>query len=674
MLGDTSLLSDVRYVITLDTDTQLPRGAAREMVGAMAHTLNRPVIEARKRRVVAGYGILQPRVSVSLPSAQRSWFVRLFAGDPGVDPYTRVVSDVYQDLFGEGSFVGKGIYDIDAFMQTCGDFPENTVLSHDLLEGAHARSALLSDVELYEEYPSRYLVDVSRRHRWMRGDWQIARWLLPRVPRLAGGSAPNTIGALSCWKIFDNLRRSLVPVATLMLLLSSFLLLAPLKVVAVMVFLLSVFGVVPLVAILTDLARKPTDLPWSSHLRVATGAFGTQVARLLFTMAFISYDAYVSFDAIVRTTARLLLTRRRLLEWTTNSDTQRSSQTTLPRVLAAMLVAPALAIEAFALIIVYRPTSFVPAAPLLGLWFASPAITWWLSRTLAPPPVRLSRRQLSFLGKLARKTWRFFETFVTAEENWLPPDNVQERANVVVASRTSPTNVGMALLASLNAVDFGYLPVDQLIERTKNSVATLLRMERYRGHFFNWYDTRTLEPLHPLYVSTVDSGNLVGHLLVLRAGLLELCDAPQQTARAFNGIRDTVQVLRDLLRGDGRVGSPRWKVPGSSSLPALTHRFEGLLEARPTGSTPAATLLASLTGIATEISAAVGTDEELKWWALALERACRDHRDDLSANGPLGRPFPADARSPPPPRSSTTSGAERLVHAGHRDRRRAQLT
>ncbi|HEY5089207.1 MAG TPA: cyclic beta 1-2 glucan synthetase, partial [Polyangia bacterium] len=634
VLGDTSRLSNVRYVITLDSDTQLPRDAAREMVGAMAHTLNRPVFDPRKRRVVEGYGILQPRVSVSLPSAQRSWFVRLFAGDPGVDPYTRVVSDVYQDLFGEGSFVGKGIYDVDAFVKACADFPEDTVLSHDLLEGAHARSALMSDVELFEAYPSRYLVDVSRRHRWIRGDWQIAGWLLPRVSRLAGGRAPNPIAALSWWKIFDNLRRSLVPVATLMLLLSSFLLLAPRELFAVIIFVVSVFGTVPLVSLLTDLARKPSDLPLAPHLRVAIGAFATQAARLLFTLAFISYDAYVSFDAIVRTTARLLFTRRHLLEWTTASDAQASGRTTLLRVFTAMLVAPVLTIEALALIIVYRPASLAPASPFLGLWFVSPAIGWWLSRTLPPPPIRLSGRQRAFLSKLARKTWRFFETFVTAEENWLPPDNVQEHTVLVVAPRTSPTNVGIALLANLTATDFGYASVAQLLERTGNTLATLFRMERYRGHFLNWYDTRTLEPLRPQYVSTVDSGNLVGHLLVLRSGLLELCDAKPSTTRAFDGLRDTVQVLRDLLRVGRRIAAPSRGALGSPGLRERIQGFERLLEPAPRTLTSAAALLSSLTAAATELSTAVGADEELKWWTLALERTCRDHHDDLLRMAP----------------------------------------
>jgi cyclic beta-1,2-glucan synthetase len=642
LVGDTSQLGAVRYVITLDSDTQLPRDAAREMAGAMAHTLNRPVLDARKQRIAEGYGILQPRVSVSLPSAQRSWFVRLFAGDPGVDPYTRVVSDVYQDLFGEGSFVGKGIYDVDAFTKTCEGFPENTVLSHDLLEGAHARSGLISDVELYEAYPSRYLVDVSRRHRWMRGDWQIARWLLPRVPRQADASAPNPIAALSAWKILDNLRRSLVPIATLMLLLAAFLLLPPLEVGMVIASVVAVFGLVPLVSLLADLARKPTDLPLPTHLRVTIGALGTQAARLLFTLAFIAYDAYVSFDAVARTGARLFLTRKHLLEWTTASDALRGSRTTLPRFLTAMAVAPALALEALALIVHDRPSSLVPAAPLLGMWLLSPALAWWLSRTLAPPPVRLSNRQRRFLLKLARKTWRFFETFVTAEENWLPPDNVQEHATLVSTPRTSPTNIGMALLANLNAVDFGFTSVATLIERTRNTVATLLRMERYRGHFFNWYDTRTLAALHPQYISTVDSGNLVGHLLVLRGGLLELCDAPLPIARALDGIRDTVQVLRDVARrshhgSESQPGAPARRT-GLSDLPAdlpdLARRFENLLKSRPSKLTPAAALLAQLTAAAADLSGAAGADEEIKWWALALERVCREHRDDLSRIAP----------------------------------------
>jgi cyclic beta-1,2-glucan synthetase len=642
IVGDTSLLGGVRYVITLDTDTQLPRDAACQMVGAMAHTLNRPVLDAKRGRVVvAGYGILQPRVSVSLPSAHRSWFVRLFAGDPGVDPYTRVVSDVYQDLFGEGSFIGKGIYDVDAFEKTCGDFPEDAILSHDLLEGAHARSALLSDVELYEEHPSRYLVDVNRRHRWMRGDWQIAHWLFPRVPRLGAGRTPNPITAVSWWKIFDNLRRSIVPIAMFTLLLVSWLLLPPRDAVAVMVFVAAVLGLVPLLSVLGDLLRKPADLPLQAHFRVATEALGTAAARLLFGLIFIPYDAYVSFDAIGRTLGRMVLTKKRLLEWRTASDARHGAGAKLTGFLGAMMIAPVVTVETVAALILFQPASLAPAAPLCALWFVSPAIGWWLSRTLAAAPVRLSPRQRRFLRNLSRRTWRFFETFVTQEENWLPPDNVQERATEIIAPRTSPTNIGIALLTNLVATDFGYSSVATLLERTRKTLGTLARMERYRGHFFNWYDTRSLKPLNPQYVSAVDSGNLVGHLLVLRSGLLEMRDMSVLKVPIHDGIRDTIQVLQDLARGPGQpadetdagVGRPA----ASSALLERIGAFEGMLEPPPYRSSATAAWLSRLTMAAEQLdaaAAAVATYDELTWWTQALHRLCRDHRDDLSGMAP----------------------------------------
>ena len=416
IIGDTSILPDVRYVITLDTDTQLPRDSARELVGAMAHPLNRPVLDRKRRRVVEGYGILQPRVGVSLPSAQRSWFVRLFAGDPGIDPYTRVVSDVYQDLFGEGSFVGKGIYDVDAFEQSCGSFPENAILSHDLLESAHARSGLLSDVELYEDYPSRYLADVNRRHRWMRGDWQIAGWLLPRAPRLAMGRVENPISALSWWKIFDNLRRSLVPIAMLTLLLGCWLLAGPKLGTVATIFVLATAGAVPLISVLSDLVRKLPDVSFARHVRTTAGALGKQAAQFLFMLAFLPYDAYINLDAIVRTLVRVLWTKKLLLEWKTASSAESGAPDDLADFYRTMWFAPAIAAGAMLPVILFRPDLLAVVLPLAGLWLASPAAAWWLSRPLGPPAIRLSNEQREFLQTLARRTWRFFETFVTAQE------------------------------------------------------------------------------------------------------------------------------------------------------------------------------------------------------------------------------------------------------------------
>jgi cellobiose phosphorylase len=650
VVGDTTVLPEVRYVITLDTDTQLPRDSAREMVGAMAHVLNRPVFDPERRRVVAGYGILQPRVGVSLPSARRSWFVRLFAGDAGIDPYTRVVSDVYQDLFGEGSFIGKGIYDVDAFMQCCDSFPENAILSHDLLESVHARSALLSDVELYEEYPSRYPTDVSRRHRWMRGDWQIAWWLLPWVPGLAGHRVKNPITVLSWWKIFDNLRRSLVPVAMLALLLISWLPGGPPLGATAIIFVLAVVGAVPLLAVLGDLVRKPADLPLLTHLSVTTDALVKQLAQFLFTIVFLPYEAYISLDAIVRTLVRVLWTKKNLLEWKTSSDANSRASANLAGFFRTMWVGPAISATMTVFLILYGPALFPAAAPLLGLWLVSSVVAWWLSRSLAAPPVRLSGGQQIFLGKLSRRTWRYFEVFVTAEENWLPPDNVQERPARGVASRTSPTNIGMALLANLAAYDFGYCSAERLLERTQKTFGTLTRMERHRGHFYNWYDTHSLKPLPPLYVSTVDSGNLVGTLLVLCGGFLELVETKVLRPRIFGGLRDTARILLDVARGLRRTPELSCTPLVPADVLRKIERLEADLENQPGTLSAAATFLRLLAIAAAEITAAAGADEELLWWASAFERSCVEHRDEL-------RNIAAWAELPPLPGAAWRPGS-----------------
>ncbi|MDB5302500.1 MAG: glycosyltransferase, partial [Phycisphaerales bacterium] len=628
VVGDTTLLAGVRYVITLDTDTQLPRDSAREMAGAMAHPLNRPVFDCKRNRVVEGYSILQPRVGVSLPSAQRSWFVRLFAGDTGVDPYTRVVSDVYQDLFGEGSFIGKGIYDVDSFEQSCGAFPENAVLSHDLLESAYARSGLLSDVELYEEYPSRYPADVSRRHRWIRGDWQIAGWLLPRVPALGARYVANPISGLSWWKIFDNLRRSLVPVAMLVLLLGTWLL-VPAIGAAATALVLAAIGAGSIVALLGALAHKPAEVSFQGHLRTTGAALRRHLAQFLFTLVFLPYDAYVSLDAIARTSARVLWTKRKLLEWKTSSDAHRSARADLPGFFRSMWFAPATSLVVVLLLLLARRQLPAVAWPMLYLWLVSPVVGWWLSRPLTPPPSRLSDRQRVFLEKLGRRTWRYFEAFVTEQENWLPPDNFQEHPAPVIAPRTSPTNIGMGLLADLAAYDFGYCSVARLLDRTQKTFGTLGKMERYRGHFYNWYDTRSLKPLLPMYVSTVDSGNLAGHLLVFRTGLLELTGTTVLPSRLFGGLRDTVRVLLDAVRGLHQPGGTSPRPPLAADISRKIERIESDLEHPPATLNLSVEVLAQLAVAAAEIASLVGTDEEALWWARAFEQSCVDHRNDL---------------------------------------------
>jgi len=509
IVGRTEILAHVKYVITLDTDTQLPRDAAREFIGVMAHPLNRAGYDEAKRLVVEGYGILQPRVASSLPGANRSRYARICGAEAGVDQYTRTVSDVYQDLFREGSFVGKGIYDVDAFERTMADrFPENRILSHDLLEGCYARSGLLSDVQVYEEDPHSYLADASRRYRWIRGDWQLVRWLLPGVPGKDAQRQRNPLSCLSRWKLFDNLRRSLVPVGLTLLLLLGWTVLSP-----AWLWTLAVIGIIAiptLIALAVELVQKPRDVLLGQHLAAVARSAGRRLAQVAFALVCLPYEAFCSLDAIVRTVWRMLISRTRLLEWTASGEPSGKSATGLVGHFRSMWAAVAIGGATLVYLTASQPASWIVAGPILCLWLFSPAIAWWISLPLDQRAAGLSRDQTYFLRNCARRTWAFFDTFVAADDNWLPPDNYQEQPATGIAHRTSPTNIGLALLSNLSAHDFGYISAGQLIERTHNTLTTLAKLERHRGHFYNWYDTQSLEPLPPAYVSTVDSGNLAG--------------------------------------------------------------------------------------------------------------------------------------------------------------------
>lgn len=552
LAGNTADLASVRYVITLDTDTQLPRDSARQFVGAMAHPLNGPHYDPAKQRVTEGYGILQPRVAVSLPGTNRSLYARLYGGEPGIDPYTRAISDVYQDVFGEGSFIGKGIYDVDAFEQALGGrFPKNRILSHDLLEGCYARAGLLSDVQLFEDYPARYDADVSRRYRWIRGDWQLAGWLRRHVPYACAGEdehrQPNPLSALSQWKLIDNLRRSLVPAALMLVLLLGWTVMP-----SACLWTATVIGILfipTLCAAGLDLARKPDEVLFRQHLAAVAGAVFRHFKQVAFDLACLPYTVFFSLDAIVRTLWRILVTHKPMLEWNPSSEVERElarrDRSGLAASFRRMWVSPLLATAAGFYLAAARPETLGVAGPVLLLWLVSPVIAWWISRPLVRRPATLSNEQYFFLRTLARRTWAFFDSFVGADDHWLPPDNFQEYRIASVAHRTSPTNMGLALLANLAAYDFGYLTAGRLLERTAQTLDTMASLEQHRGHFYNWYDTQTLLPLPPLYVSTVDSGNLAGHLLTLRAGLLVLADDPILPLRLYAGLRDTLGVLAE---------------------------------------------------------------------------------------------------------------------------------
>ncbi|WP_242477870.1 GH36-type glycosyl hydrolase domain-containing protein [Rubrivivax gelatinosus] len=651
VVGDVARLPGVRYVVTLDTDTQLPRDAARQFVATMAHPLNRPRIGGRQGApcVVAGYGILQPRVGTTLVGAGQTRYGRLFGGEPGIDPYTGAVSDIYQDLFGEGSFIGKGIYDVDTVEAVLRDrLPDDRVLSHDLLEGGYARSGLLSDVELAEAPPARYDVDARRRHRWIRGDWQIAAWALPWVPvpdtrpgrtgrtrRVA-----NPLSLLTRVKILDNLRRSLVAAAMVALLLLGWLLLPQpaLWTAAVLAVLLAP----TVLGLLNDLLRRPGPAGLGEQGRAAAESAWRHLRQAVVTLAVLPHEAHYSLDAVARTLWRLHVSRRLLLQWQPSSELgrDRTSDAWAALAQAALRLAagPLLAVLVHQALAVWRPEVLPLATPLLLAWFVSPFIVWWVDLPLPPSIDTLDDAGRGELRLLARRTWAFFETYVGPADHHLPPDNVQLQPVARLARRTSPTNIGLSLLATLAAHDFGWVGDAELLERTAATLDTLDRMERHRGHWLNWYDTETLQPLRPAYVSTVDSGNLAGHLLTLRAGLLELAAAPPRPLRLLHGLADPLRLLQQAVDGTPQA------------LPV--QRFAAQWEAALTRATEGTALRASLAELAATAQAladaappgaADGTlldtsspPDEAERWARALQRQCAAALAEVDTLATLG--------------------------------------
>ena len=537
-VGELHILPTVRYCITLDTDTRLPRDVAKTLVGIIAHPLNRPRFDAAAGRVTEGYGILQPRVSVTMASAAGSLFARTYAGHTGVDPYTTAVSDVYQDLFEEGIFTGKGLYDVDAFVTALdGRVPENALLSHDLFEGLYARTALVTDVEVVDDYPSSVLAHGRRQHRWVRGDWQILWWLFPFVPSRTGLQR-NRLPIVSRWKILDNLRRSLMAPATLTLLLLGWTILPGSPAAWTAIALAAV--ALPLCLRLLQLVSGPAPLEsGTAFLRTTVEDLETELVRFSLQLVLLANHAYEMADAITVTLVRLGITKRGLLEWeTAAASAQRAGAPRLMVFVRDMIASPAVAAGGLLLVLVVRPHAWPASLPVLALWAAAPFIAYALSRPVETRREPLTADDDEFLKSVALKTWRYFETFAGAEDHSLPPDNVQLVPELTIAHRTSPTNIGMSLLATVAAHDFGFIGTDVLAERIDATLTTVESLERHEGHLLNWYDTRSLAPLQPAYVSTVDSGNLAGALLTLSVALqgLHLDDLAARATALFDGM------------------------------------------------------------------------------------------------------------------------------------------
>ncbi len=544
-VGNERALEGVSYVITLDAGTVLPRGAAARLVGTLAHPLNRAE-SGPAGGVARGYTVVQPRVEIAPMCANRSWFARLFAGDGAIDIYSRAVSDVYQDLCGQGIYVGKGIYDLEAFHTVLtGRVPENALVSHDHFEGLHGRVALATDVLLFEDYPAQYLAYTRRMHRWMRGDWQLLPWLRSRVRDASGRRVSNAIPPFGRWVLFDNLRRSLLTPVLILLLAAGWIWLPGHPLVWTLAALLAPAGHVftGLVTSVIRGARRTRIRPWAAG---ATKSVRENGGRWLLYVVFLGHEAFVVLDAVIRTLVRLCFSRRRLLEWRTAEHTAQLLTQRGPHALvwSEMIASPVLALALGAGVLAVHPAALPYAAPLLLLWLLAPEIARRISLRLVRQTDVLDPRERAFLRLLARRTWFFFESFVGPEDQWLPPDNYQEEPLGEVAHRTSPTNIGMFLTSTLAAHDFGYLGLSELAFRLRRTFETLGRMERYRGHLFNWYDTRTLQPLQPRYVSTVDSGNLAASLLVVEYGCASAAArGAVLDGRRWDGLADAVELL-----------------------------------------------------------------------------------------------------------------------------------
>ncbi len=542
-VGEENHLTDIRFVITLDSDTQLPRDSARRMIETLAHPLNQPRLDQNGQIAPGSYTLIQPRVSSSLPSAAATLFSRIYTDPVGTDPYTKAVSNAYQDLSGEGSYIGKGIYDPRFFQAVLENrFPDEYLLSHDLIEGAHVRTGLATDIELFDEFPADYISYSLRKHRWIRGDWQIAEWIFPRVPDRKLNRISNPLTILNRWKIFDNLRRSLVPAASVGALIATWLFFNNLQ--------LYVTVLIASVILFQSLAGPLTWVTSSHGLRsFSLRQIRHDLTRSLAESAMLLHQAGLALDAIIRVFYRRLISGKGLLEWTTAQMTEWGARNKRNIFQYYFWLISLLSLAFGISIYLLSPESLFYALPWLTLWFLSPLIGWLLTKSVSPEDSKLTlrKREMRKLQVVARRTWRYFADFIGPDTSWLPPDNYQVSHQDQLAMRTSPTNIGLGMLGTLAAFDFSYLTLDQTIYRLTQTMGTIQQLELHEGHLLNWYNLEDLQPLNPRYVSSVDSGNLIAALWTLDQGINEICKGPLLSSSAMSGLADTGEIFLEEL-------------------------------------------------------------------------------------------------------------------------------
>ncbi len=534
-LGDAG----IKYVITLDADTILPIGMAKKMIGTIAHPLNRAVIDVDKGVVIEGYGLIQPKVSFDIESSNKSLFSRIFTGQEGIDPYSSAISDIYQDIFCEGIYTGKGIYDLYVYQTVLENaIPDDAILSHDLLEGCYIRAGLASDLELIDSYPSKYNSYAARLHRWVRGDWQLIGWLRKKVPNRTGLKVQNPLSLISKWKILDNMRRSLVSPASMLLIILGFSLLPGSSLFYLVIALLPLL--VPLITgiIAIIISGRIFTKRIKRYMPVISGFKATFLQTLL-TILFLPHQAYLMLNAVAVTIGRVLFTRRNMLEWVTAADVEKGQKNSLDSYMRKMGAAIFEGLIIVLLALLIKPAWLYIGLLLLVIWACSPLIAYRISIIDDYKPARLSDSNILELRRYARKTYRYFEEFADMKNHYLAPDNFQEDPPRGIAYRSSPTNIGLGLLANITARDLGFIGTREMIDNLSNTISTIEKMDKWNGHLYNWYDTRTLRPLKPRYVSTVDSGNFVCYLITLEQGLKEYLNTPLFDNKLIKGMRDT---------------------------------------------------------------------------------------------------------------------------------------
>ena len=653
--------TNVRYVVTLDADTRLTMGAVGRLVGTIAHPLNRPAFDPQTGRVTEGYGVLQPRITPTLPAEKGgSIYQQIFSGSAGIDPYSSAVSDVYQDLFESGSYTGKGIYDLAAFSAALKNrVPENALLSHDLFEGVYAEAGLVTDIELFDEFPSNYLVSANRQHRWARGDWQLLPWIIGRGRDTMGRRGTSRVPGIGRWKMIDNLRRTMSAPFALATLIAAWTLpgVSPRIWTGFVVATIAIPATLPIVG---GLRPQRQGISKRSHLRALGADVIAATARIGLSVTFLAYQAWLMVDAITRTLVRVFITRRNLLEWMTAAQAKVSHHLGLVEFCRRMAAGVITAAATFVLVVMVKPDAVWDAAPFVALWLLSPLVALWVS---LPPPEsasdQLMEADIEALRLTARRTWLFFETFVGPQDHGLPPDNFQDVPTPVVATRTSPTNIGMYLLSTVTARDFGWIGTLEMVERLETTLATVQGLERFHGHLYNWYDTRDLHRMHPDYISSVDSGNLAGHLLATSNACRQMIDQPIPIVAALAGIGDALTLTRAAAATIGDARSLTLTRRHLDEALVFPDGVGALASSSPSAWSSTLDQLSAYTHTLADVAAALieergeTDDGELGTWIAAARRAVMSHSRDLELlqlpTGVAGFPTIAELSDPPDP-------------------------